>query len=75
MSQNQDPKRIRRRRIEAGLSQTALAQKAGVTKSHLCSVENGKAGFSPEFLSRIAGALHCEIADLMPEDDTAGAAR
>lgn len=55
-----------RRRIEAGLSLTALAAKASVTKSHICDVEHGRANFSPEKLARIADALGCAIADLMP---------
>lgn len=66
---NQDPKRLRRRRVAAGLSQTALAKKANITKSHISSVENGRAGFSPEFLARVAMALDCTIEDLMPDEE------
>ena len=71
---NQDPARLRRKRIEAGLSQTALAKRAGVTKSHVSQVERGVAGFSPENIALIAEALGCTIADLLPDDETAGAA-
>ncbi len=63
---NQDPERLRQRRIEAGLTQTALAKRAGVTKSHVSQVEGGKAGFGPVRIARIASALGCEIADLLP---------
>lgn len=67
---NEDPRQFRRRRIEAGLSQTDLAEKAGVSKSHLSDVENGRAGFSPKNLKKIAEVLDCTIPDLLlPEDD------
>jgi transcriptional regulator with XRE-family HTH domain len=66
---NQDPKRLRRKRIEAGLTQTALAQMAGVTKSHVSAVEKGNAGFSPQNIAAIATALGCEISELLPDDD------
>lgn len=72
---NQDPERLRLRRLEAGLTQTALADRADVTKSHVCQVENGKARFGPQRLVRIARALGCTIADLLTDvDETAGAA-
>lgn len=67
---NEDPKSFRRRRIEAGLTVTQLADRAGVTKSHLSSVELGKAGFSPPNLLAIANVLGCKVHDLLlPEDD------
>lgn len=62
---NEDPREIRRRRIEAGLSQTDLALKAGVSKSHVSDVENGRAGFSPKNLKALATALGCTIRDLL----------
>ncbi|MEV7684524.1 helix-turn-helix domain-containing protein [Streptomyces bungoensis] len=67
---NEDPRAFRRRRIEAGLSQTDLAAKAGVSKGHLCGVEKGRAGFSPKNLKAIADVLGCPVSDLLlPEDD------
>lgn len=71
---NQDPRRLRRKRIEAGLSQTELAQRAGVTKSHLSDVERGQAGFSPRNVVAIAEVLGCTVAELMPDDESIGAA-
>ncbi|MEU0001164.1 helix-turn-helix domain-containing protein [Streptomyces microflavus] len=62
----QDPEQIRRRRIEAGLTQEGLARLAGVTKSHISGVERGVAGASAPMLGRLAIALECEVADLMP---------
>ncbi|WP_426568173.1 helix-turn-helix domain-containing protein [Streptomyces canus] len=67
---NEDPRAFRRRRVEAGLSQTDLALKAGVSKSHVSDVECGRAGFSPKNLKAIADTLGCTISDLLcPEPD------
>lgn len=63
-----DPQRLTRRRVEAGLSQNALAQAIGVSKQLVSAVSLGKANFSPETLAKVAEVLGCEIADLLPED-------
>jgi len=68
---NQDPGRVRRKRIEAGLQQQALASKAGISRPHMSSIEHGRVGASPGVLRRLAAALECEIADLMPPEPTA----
>jgi transcriptional regulator with XRE-family HTH domain len=68
---NEDPREFRRRRVAAGLSVTELADRAGVSKSHLSDVENSRAGFSPKNLKAIADILGCEVHDLLfpdPED-------
>lgn len=70
---NQDPHELRRRRIEAGLSQTALAQQAGISKQHMSMVERGAAGASPDLMRRYAEILGCTIADLMPPKAKAAA--
>ncbi|MFF3847977.1 helix-turn-helix transcriptional regulator [Streptomyces sp. NPDC002328] len=64
-----DPQRLMRRRVEAGLSQTALARKVGVSKQLVNAVSLGKANFSPETLAKVAEVLGCQISDLLPEDD------
>ncbi|HEY6116293.1 MAG TPA: helix-turn-helix transcriptional regulator [Candidatus Dormibacteraeota bacterium] len=64
-----DPQRLTRRRVEAGLSQNALARAIGVSKQLVSAVSLGKANFSPETLARVAEVLNCEIADLLPEND------
>lgn len=71
----QDPQRLQRRRIEAGLNQRELAAKAGIHRSHMSFLERGERGASPRVLKRLAKVLNCEIADLMPTepDDTAEA--
>jgi transcriptional regulator with XRE-family HTH domain len=71
---NEDPRAFRRRRIEAGLSQTDLARQAGVAPSHISDVERGRAGFSPKNLKAIADALGCEIRDLLLPDEEETAA-
>lgn len=64
----QDRARVRRKRIEAGLSQPALAAKAGVHKSTVYRIEEGLIAAQAPTLQRIADALGCEIADLMPPE-------
>jgi len=76
----QDPQRLKRRRIEAGLNQGELAAKAGIHRSHMSWLERGLRGASPRVLKRLAESLDCQVADLMPPgpepdtDDTAGVA-
>lgn len=72
----QDPKRLKRRRIEAGLNRRELAARAEIHPSYVTCLESGSRGASPRVLKRLSEALHCEIADLMPKptDDEAGAA-
>ncbi len=65
-SPTQDPQRLRRRRIEAGLNQRELAEAAGIHPSHMSWIERGLRGASPRVLARMAAALKCEVADLMP---------
>ncbi|TQE35442.1 helix-turn-helix domain-containing protein [Streptomyces ipomoeae] len=67
---NQDPARVRRKRIEAGLTQIALAARAGLSPAHMSSIERGGRGASPKVLARLATVLDCEIADLMPQEST-----
>jgi XRE family transcriptional regulator of biofilm formation len=58
---------IRSRRIESRLSLTALADKAGVSKSYLSNLENGGANSRPsgQTLYRIASALGTTMSDLL----------
>lgn len=48
-----------------------LARKAGISKNHMSQVERGVVGASPRVLKQLAGALDCEIADLMPPEPSA----
>ncbi|MEV6833570.1 helix-turn-helix transcriptional regulator [Streptomyces sp. NPDC051133] len=67
----QDPQRLRRRRIEAGLNQGELAEKAGISESYMSCLALGTRNASPRVLQRLAKALNCDVSDLMPpEPDT-----
>ncbi|MBB2909289.1 transcriptional regulator with XRE-family HTH domain [Streptosporangium becharense] len=68
---NQDPERIRHRRIAAGMNGQALARKAGIAKSYLWRLEKGLASASPEKLKQLAVSLNCKVSDLMPEETDA----
>lgn len=48
---------IRAERSAAGMTQSALAQSAGVPQPNLSAYENGRRSPSPEVLARIAAAL------------------
>lgn len=57
--------RIRKRRNELGWTQDALAQKAGVSKSFLSDLENGKRNVGADTLYDIARALSLSLDYLM----------
>ncbi|MER6532981.1 helix-turn-helix transcriptional regulator [Streptomyces sp900105755] len=64
----QDPSRVLRKRVQAGLAQNQLAARIGISAAQLCRIEKGKSGASAPVLSRIADELGCEVADLMPPE-------
>jgi transcriptional regulator with XRE-family HTH domain len=68
-SRAHDPDSIRLARIKAGLNLLTVADRAGISKSHLSNVERGITGVSPETLASIAKAIGCEMAEffLSPE--------
>lgn len=75
----QDPQRLQRCRVQAGLNKTELARKAGISKSYMGLLErSGRANASPRVLKQLAEALDRDVADLMPPepgtDSTAGVA-
>jgi y4mF family transcriptional regulator len=57
--------RIKKRRNELGWTQDALAQKAGVSKSFLSDLENGKRNVGADTLLEIARALSLSLDYLM----------
>ena len=61
-----DPIVLRRRRVELGLTQAAVAEAAGISAAHLSELEGGTRNPSPPTLKRLAETLDCRIADLMP---------
>lgn len=60
-----DPRRLRQRRLAAGLTLPELAELAQVSKGHLSEVENGTRNPSPRLLGRLARELRCEIMDIL----------
>ena len=56
---------IRAARLEHGLSQEALADAAGIDRSHMGKIERGERNVSFLNVGRIADALTTSIASLM----------
>lgn len=56
---------IRAVREKAGLSQEALADAAGVDRSHMSRIERGKRNVSFLNICRIAAALDCKPSDIL----------
>ena len=56
--------RVKQIRKEAGLSQEALALKAGIDRTYVNSVENGKRNVSIVNISKIADALNISLSNL-----------
>lgn len=72
---NQDPVKLSRMRVLAGLSQAQLADKASVSRQHQSAMEAGERGASEEVLHRLAEAIGCEVVELMPDSPTAAVRR
>ena len=67
----QDPERVFRERVKAGLEQQELAAQVGISAAQMCRIESGKTGASVDVLHRLARVLGCDVADLMPEPKSA----
>jgi transcriptional regulator with XRE-family HTH domain len=63
----QDPSKLRRRRLEAGLTGAQLGKLAGVSKTTISLLENGHQSARPGLMAALAPALDCRIVDLMPD--------
>jgi transcriptional regulator with XRE-family HTH domain len=61
-------RRIRRLRVDRGLTQEALALQSGVTRNVLIDVESGKRGLLYERLFDLAEVLGVSASELMAED-------
>ena len=53
-------------RDQRGLTLQALADRCGVTRQMLSMIEHGKAKASVDLLAKLAGALGCDMDDLLP---------
>jgi transcriptional regulator with XRE-family HTH domain len=67
-SLTQDRRRLRRRRLAAGLTLREAAARAGCDFSMIAKLENGKRSAGPHTLAALAKAYECEITDLMPPE-------
>jgi len=59
-----DPAALRERRIGAGLLQSALAERAGLTQRYISDLERGNHKPTAPRLRALADALACTVADL-----------
>ena len=57
-------KALTRYRLAKGYSQTDLAEKAGLTPSHITRLETGKRGMRPSTAKALADALDVKIEDI-----------
>lgn len=62
-------RRIMLRRTLLRIRQGELADKAGLSQSHLSNMEMGVRSIDLEKLAAIARALKCRMADLLPESE------
>ncbi|MBA5605385.1 helix-turn-helix transcriptional regulator [Duganella sp. FT3S] len=60
---------VRARRQALGLSQEALADLAGIDRSHMGKLERGERNLSFLNILRIANAVHCKPSDLFVDAD------
>ena len=56
---------LRRLRAAAGLSQEALAKRAGMSQSYLSDLERANRQFTLPAIVQLCSALNCEIMDLL----------
>lgn len=62
-------KRIRKKRLEKGLTQKALADKCGMYESQIRRYELEKANPKLETVRKIAKALECPVIELLDLED------
>jgi len=71
---NQDPRKLRRRRVARGLSVSALSRRADVSMGTISNLERGTQSGQPRILAKLADALGCEVTDLLPDEPKGSAA-
>lgn len=59
---------LREKRLEAGLSQRALAEKAHIPQSCLCDFERGNRKPWPKAAKRLARVLRVPVGELFPDE-------
>ena len=65
---NQDPRRLKRRRLMARMSFRQAAQAAGTSSGHLSDLEKGYKSAGPELIGALADAYGCKVEDLLPPE-------
>lgn len=60
---------VRARRTQQALSQEALADAAGIDRSHMGKIERGERNVTFLNIARIASALGCKPSDLLLDAD------
>lgn len=63
--------RLRELRLEAGLTQAALAERLGTTQSAIARLEGGRQRTTLEGVDRVAQALGCDVALLIAQKQSA----
>jgi transcriptional regulator with XRE-family HTH domain len=58
-------RRVRKRRKELGLTQEKLAEKAGMHRTYISKIENGRQNIASRNLMRLAAALDLDASDLI----------
>ena len=71
---NQDPRRLKRRRVIARLGLREAAGTVRISPGHLSDLENGYKSASPEMLGKLADLYDCGIEDLLPLETNGAAA-
>ena len=66
---------IRAFRIEAGLTQQEVADRAGFKVSYVARLESGPQNISLEVLERIANGLKCEVSQLIGGENLVGTSK
>ena len=61
-------KRVRELRLSQGLSQEALAFKAGIDRTYMTSIENGKRNVAVQNIEKVINALEISIQDFFSTD-------
>ncbi len=59
--------RVRSVRLANGISQESLANTMEMSRNGLSKIENGKLNVSLDTIRRLADALQCTLAELMPD--------
>jgi transcriptional regulator with XRE-family HTH domain len=60
--------RVRQLRKKQGLSQEALAFKAGIDRTYMTSIENGKRNVSVQNIEKVINALEISIQEFFSTD-------